>query len=454
MRLAYLSPLPPRKSGISDYSAELLPHLASHFDVHPFSDEAGTVGGLTVRPYAEFAALASSGHFDAIVYQLGNNADYHARIHQLLLEYPGIVVLHEYMLHHLIQERTLSRGDLAGYLEELRYCYGDTGRDQAQRALDTGIPIDRWSYPLFERVIDRSLGAIVHNETTRRRVLASRPLAHVATVPHHLALDALPADRGAARRHFRSQWSIPDDAFVVATFGFITPHKRIEVALRAFAQLRQRYPKAMFVMAGEVSPFYDIQGALGELGDSVLATGRLDLPDLLSAMASCDVAVNLRYPTGGETSGTSIRLLGLGTATIVSNSGSFAEIPDGCCAKVDLDEREEAVLAAYLERFASEPELGRRMGENARRHMTEHHTLKGSARGYREFVEEIAASGVEPFPAVPPLARSESVNTPAELIAGVSSTVVDLGLDERDEDVMRHVAGRIVELGFDHLGSN
>src|SRR5688572_7183675 len=121
-------------------------------------------------------------------------------------------------------------------------------------------------------------------------------------------------------------------------------------------------------------------------------------------MLAADVAVNLRHPSSGETSGTLMRLLGLGTPVIVTNEGSFAEIPDGCAAKVDLDEYEVPLLVAYLERLATDPELRRLMGNSARRHLAAHHTLDGSARAYVRVLAEALAAPEPLFVAAPPLA--------------------------------------------------
>ena len=109
------------------------------------------------------------------------------------------------------------------------------------------------------------------------------------------------------------------------------------------------------------------------------------------------MTINLRYPSAGETSGTLIRLLGLGKAVVVSNTGAFAEIPDDCCAKIDLDATEEELLFAVLRALATDPELRRRMGENARRHIATHHSLEGSARAYADFVRATVAARPEPF---------------------------------------------------------
>ena len=51
-------------------------------------------------------------------------------------------------------------------------------------------------------------------------------------------------------------------------------------------------------------------------------------------MAACDVHVNLRSPTMGETSGTTIRALSLGKPLVVSDAGWFGELPDDVALKV------------------------------------------------------------------------------------------------------------------------
>ena len=126
--------------------------------------------------------------------------------------------------------------------------------------------------------------------------------------------------------------------------------------------------------------------------------GHTELDEFLRYMQVADVAVNLRYPTSGETSGTLIRLLGLGKPVIVSNLGAFAEIPDGACAKVDLDEFEEDLLFEYLRRLAADEGLRRQMGENARRFVAPPHP--GSFRpGLRRGRQERGGGAAGPVPA-------------------------------------------------------
>jgi glycosyltransferase involved in cell wall biosynthesis len=452
MRIAFYSPLPPRKSGIADYSAELLPHLAEHCEIELIVDEGmrpeeGLARRFPVHGRRALPGLLERGRFDAVLYQLGNNGDYHAEIYRTLLEHPGVLVLHEYMIHHLVRETTLYAGDPQGFLREMRYAYGRTGEAVARRCLETGVPPDAWSYPLFERAVDASRGVIVHNRCTGDRVLASRPLARVTVVPHHVSLEGLPEVSVAEAR---AAVGIASGEFTVATFGFVTPPKRPGVLLRAFARLRREVPDARLLIVGEVSQHYDFASVFTpDLRGGVTVTGRLELDRFLLYMYACDVAVNLRHPTAGETSGTVIRLLGMGKPLIVNNTGAFAEIPDDCCAKVELDDTEEDLLLAYLRVLAGDEALRRRMGENARRHMAVHHSLAGSAKGYADFLRETVETDAQPFRAVSPLVPYPEEDMLSELIREVSADMLDLGVEEGDEELMRVVAEAVVEVDLD-----
>ncbi|HEV7517134.1 MAG TPA: hypothetical protein VGR07_12605 [Thermoanaerobaculia bacterium] len=158
------------------------------------------------------------------------------------------------------------------------------------------------------------------------------------------------------------------------------------------------------------------------------------------------MAVNLRYPSAGETSGTVVRLLGLGRAVIVSDDGTFSEIPDNCCAKVPLDEAEEETLFAYLQLLYKEERLRREMGENARRHMAEHCSLAGSARGYADFLKEIAAARPAPFRPAPPLAPYPADDVLTDLLAELTAEASDLGVGEGDEELLAGLAEVVVDL--------
>ena len=117
LRLDYFSPLPPERSGISEYSSLLLPALERRFDV-------------------EVAARGRAAVGDVCLYHVGNNPDAHAWIVEALRRRPGVVVLHDFVLHHLVAGMTLGRGDAEGYLGAMQRDAGVEGRLLAHGVID------------------------------------------------------------------------------------------------------------------------------------------------------------------------------------------------------------------------------------------------------------------------------------------------------------------------------
>ncbi len=450
MRIAWVSPLPPASSGIADYSALLLPHLARRHELELFHDGDGPPAAAIAerwrcRPVALLPADAA--RFDLVVYQIGNSAPHHAESFRLALELPGVVVLHEFMLHHLVRGLTLAKGDAAGYCEEMRYAAGKSGEMAARRLLDTHYPVDTWNFPLFERLVDRSRAIVVHNEFARQRVLASRPLARVGTMPMPIETGLLLPPTPAEQRALKSRLGVDPDGFLVASFGFVTPHKRLEVALPAFARLRESHPGAEFVIVGECSPHYDFAAALARFGDrGVRVVGRTAEPEFDDWMRACDVALNLRHPTGGETSASLIRLLSFGRPTIVNQIGAFAEIPEGACLQLPLDGFEESTLVAYLRALADRAPMRAAIGAQARAHAAARHDAASAAAACLELLEQAAASAPPLAVAVPPLAPYPASDPWPALLGVIGGELADLGLGEADEQVLEQLAARLDEL--------
>ena len=439
-----------------------MPALAAHLDVELLV-AAGThpEPPLDVRfrhhPLAELPRIAAERGLAAVVFQLGNHARFHGAIYRALLTHPGIVVLHEVVLHHMMRGLTLAAGDADGYVEAMRYAYGPTGEALARRSIATGVPLDPYRYPLFERAVDAARAVVVHSRTTRDRVLSARPEARVEVIPHFVEIGE--EARGAASdpAAARVALGLPRDALVVATFGYLTAAKRLDACLAAFARLRSQRPDAVFLLVGEVAPDLDLQRRLaGEAGAGVRVLGHLPLERFLSAMVATDVAFGLRHPTGGETSGAVMRLLALGKPVVVTEAGAFAEIPDGCAAKVLTDAFEAETLAAILGRLGADAGLRSALGENARRWVATACSLPVVARAYATLVEEVVETGLpptSPFPPVPPLAPYPLDDLLSELLRRTAGELVDIGVANAAvaDDELAAIAHAVVEIGLDRV---
>ncbi|MGC8780461.1 MAG: glycosyltransferase family 4 protein [Anaerolineae bacterium] len=389
-RIAYFSPLPPTRSGIADYSAELLPHLAQAARITLFVAEPEQVAAelraaFEVRPITDFGRV--HWQYDIALYQMGDSLC-HEAMYPVLLRYPGITVLHDHGLHHFMATRTIPRGDFAGYVREMGYALGAEGVDLAYRIArgEAGHPFQ--AAPLNERVLDRSLGVIVHSRYAADKIRAVRPHLSVAVIPAPIAI-------ASASLRTRQELGCPDDALLFVSAGQVISNKQLTLALDAFARLRADYPQARYVVVGdELKHDLDLPAWLAQRGlnDAVTMTGYLaDKADFIAWIAAADVLVNLRYPTVGETSATALRGLAAGRPVIVSDHGWYAELPDDVCVKVTPND-EEAVYQA-MRRLAGDAALRRAIGQRAAAYAQREHSLAGAAQRYLDFIGKITRGG-------------------------------------------------------------
>jgi glycosyltransferase involved in cell wall biosynthesis len=447
-RVAFLAPLPPEASGVADSSATLLSHLAQRIELDAFTRHAERSAavvrcGVPLRPYRDFAPAVDR----TAIYQLGNHAGHHAPIYRLALRHPGIAVLHEYVLHDLVRDCALEDGGPRAYAEELRYCLGRTGERLAASLAAGGERPSPFAWPLFERVVDSSLAVVVHSRSARDRIARSRPLQRVRVAP----LPLLPAADFAARAAaLRQELEIPPHAPVIGAFGVAADAKRLEVVLRAFARLARARNDCVLLVVGPESPRFvrESRAIDPQLAPRVRVLDRVSLDRLQAAMAATDVALNLRFPTGGETSHTCLRLLGLARAIVVSDTGWFAEIPDSCCAKVPPDALEEPALDALLETLLARPELRRALGENGRRWVLREHSIEAAVEAYAALVDEVAGERREPAAPSPPLAPYAADDVDTEALSELAAALGDLGVTEADGEVLAAVSRRAAELGI------
>lgn len=372
MRIAWFSPMPPERSGIADYSALVLPAVRERIDVD-------VVRRGRRRP---------PRGVDLPVYHVGNDPEAHGWIVEALGRAPGLVVLHEIVLHHLVSGMTLGRGDARGYLDALEREGGLVARLLGHAVIEKRIP-PLWEsravdYPLARGVLDRATGLVVHSRYVHDRVRAMGYRRPVHVVPH-----AAWPDPGIAPA------SVAGDP-VIAAFGNINASKRVPQLLEAFARVRQRHGGARLLLVGAPSPGFDLGRRLLRLGldgDGIEVTGFVDEARLWALMAAADVHVALRHPTMGETSGSVVRALTLGKPLVVSDVGWFSELPDEAALKVAVDEHEADSLAAAIELLATRSDVRAAMGAAAAGLASGAHAVERVAEGYVAAFEEVAGGG-------------------------------------------------------------
>ncbi len=403
MRIAYFSPLRPVASGVSDYSEELLPYLVRHIDIDIFVD-----GYEPETPYirecfpiydaTEFEGRHQERPYDALLYQMGNHPG-HLYIYRMLQRYPGVVVLHDLVLHHFLEGVFLER---QWSPEAYRSAFPEAIRDSLLRRCLAGhwSETDHFLFSGLQTVLTWSRAVIVHSEAARMEVLQVFPEAQVHVVPLCVGPDRSPF-RGRPPAQVKKELGLSPDTLMLATFGLATPSKRLDIALEAYRELLRDYPDARYLVVGEISPYFDLRRLVRERGleGLVWVTGHVPLEEFYGLVDVADICIQLRYPSAGETSAALLRVMSKGKPVLVSNYRQFAELPDDCCLKVDLGATEGAMVGAYLALLAHDKDLRRCIGERARQYIATHHSVERTVQGYLEVLGQ--ASRKRPFPGNP-----------------------------------------------------
>lgn len=386
LAIDFVSPLPPVRSGIADYSVDLLQNLERLCDLRVIRLPGQPVDREVEERWHPQPAEVTGEAGRLPLYQMGNNS-YHAGVEALALERPGVLTLHDLALHHLAVELTLAEGELEPYLERLEADHGWVGEavGQARKWWEIG------QAALFSLHAHRTLlrcqrGVIVHSDWAVETIHESDPELRVRRVPMGIPLPP-PPDRQAGVE-FRQRLGLSEDTVLLGSFGFQTPIKRTDRVIGALA--REELAEAHLVIAGEVSPALDLEEDARQLGvaDRVHITGFLDYREFESAISACDLCVNLRYPTAGETSASLLRVLALGQPVVVSDYAQMAELPDEVVVKAPLGENEVETLAARLGHLLEDDDRLQSMATAAREYVRVHHDPEDAAAAVAEACRE------------------------------------------------------------------
>ena len=392
--MAYFSPLNPVPSGISDYSEDLLPSLAHYAQVDLFltgSQPAPTnskiSGGFVCQPISKFEAHAQS--YDAWLFHMGNSAA-HTQIYQLLQQHKGnqrnFLVLHDFVLHHFLIGYYLNRGKVQDYVRLMTASYGQAGERVAQQVIHGKLPHALFEFPLSNAAIEAAHAVIVHSQYAANLIRQRHPTTRVGVVRMGVPLLPLVAQKTA-----RARLGLPPDEFVLVSLGHLNPYKRLDSALWAFKSFVREFPNSRYILVGSLSPNYDVKAMIRALGleNKVQVVGFASDTIYNDYLYASDVCVNLRYPTAGETSASLLRIMGAARPVLVSRTGTFNELPDDVCIKVDVDEAEEELLLEYLRLLKRDEALRLQIGWQARHYVATQARLEDAAYDYYEFICQV-----------------------------------------------------------------
>jgi glycosyltransferase involved in cell wall biosynthesis len=374
MKLHWFSPVPPARSGISEYALGVLPSLCERAEVVIWTDQAEVdprVAALAeVRRYSRDEVECRSSHGPlwkalnegaACVYHLGNNARFHETTWRLSRRYPGVVVVHDLSCQHLFRE--VHHRDPRRYVLAMAAAHGEEGRRAAEEHLAGRRSLEDLStrFPMLGLILHGALSVVTHTPQTRE---AARWL-----VPAPVAYHPLPAPaRPLAGRQRRAEGPRR-----VILLGLLGRNRRVEAFLRALARAERRSAFEVDIHGEHFDPVALVQliHSLG-LAGQVRFHGFTAEAEVERALSRADLAVNLRYPSMGEASATQLRFWEHALPTLVTRTGWYGTLPESVVGHVR-PEHEERDLLAHLSSFLDHPEAYEDMGRRGRRWFVQHH---------------------------------------------------------------------------------
>lgn len=293
---------------------------------------------------------------DLIVYQIGDNYEFHRGCLEWMTRVPGVVCLHDYFLGHLFWAWAQSHGEEAQ--SALRAWYPADVADGyfAHNNSDEFIASTSRTAPMTEWIAAMALGIVSHSNWGAPRLAAACPgPVRILPLPYNAPVPIEPAE--TAQKH----------GINILTVGHVNPNKRVATVIQAIGKSTSLREGVAYRVVGCIST--DTVISLSNLARNyqvnLIISDTLDDAALASAIAQADIITCLRWPSLEAASASAIEAMLYGKAVIVTDVHFYSEIPDDCVVKINPGDELNSLQAA-LERLCGDPALRAEMGARAR----------------------------------------------------------------------------------------
>lgn len=390
VKLAYISPLPPQKSGISYYSEELLQELSKHYDIELITDEVELDETIKQNYKTQTFEYFKQNYieYQRVLYHFGNSS-FHSHMFELLEEIRGVVVLHDFYLSGVVSYIQFAQQKANFWIDELYHSHG-------YKALQEYFSVEDLNditvkYPVNLSVLENSVGIIAHSDYSKNlaQEFYSNEVSKKFTTIPHLRQKAPSFDKLEAKRSL----GFTDDAFIICSFGLLGKTKLNHKLLEAFlSSSLSKNSNCYLVFVGENNPeeygnnLTKLINTSG-LKQRITITGWTDTELFNTYLKAASIAVQLRTFSRGETSGTVLDCMNYGIPTIVNANGSMGELNDEAVIKLDDDFKDED-LKIQIEKLFEDENYRQTLSQNAEEIIKTKYSPTSCAKEYYETIEK------------------------------------------------------------------
>ncbi len=352
--IGYVSVFPPVKSGIADYSFDIVNYLSKKEDILVFYDYQKPKDFPNAIYVGEIGKYYNK--LDKIIYNIGNH-EYHLKSYEMFLRYPSELILHDFNLHSLLFLFTAHKGYIKAYKKVLEQLYGD---------IDTNIMFSPLSsvedklnfmmkYNANEVVLDRAKKIFVHSLAVEN-ILRQKGY-NVEFLPQYykdIQIENMKKDKKR-----------------IVVPGIISINKNVNQILDLADMLDNNWE---IVFAG--FPDNDDTRILldKKCKNNCLYTGYLSQIHFREYIKSADIIVIPRKYNTGEMSGVLIISLGMGKITIASDIIGFNAFNDELFVKMSVNADAGEILSKIQE-IEEDKDKYISMAEKAREYMLNNNSL-------------------------------------------------------------------------------
>lgn len=392
-RLAYVSPIPPEETGIASYSAELLPHLAEHYQLIVINDQHSSADIWLAQHYQIETSQWLEDNpdaYDRVLYHIGNSP-FHAHMLLSLPKIPGVVVLHDFYLGDVTWYNQAKQQQQHGFSQALYQSHGYCAVQHFSHSATPHSAIQ--TYPANFPILTQALGCIVHSQHAidlAQQWYQAEITSSMYKVAHLRAVHT--ADKAAALQ----QLGYSNDSLIVSSFGFLGASKGNLELIEAWIKANlHKHPQAHLVFVGALTdPTFNQQ--LLELKNTypeaknIHITGFAAPTTYQAYLAASCLAVQLRSFSRGETSGTVLDCMSYGLPVIINQMGSMAELDPNSCYTLPAEFSVEQ-LSQALVTLLHDPQQRQQLGQYAQHKLAQEHHPQRCAARYQSIIEQCYA---------------------------------------------------------------